>query len=142
MIQVNFAGFLARDPEVKQGKNNPFTTFTIGATHGAKDGKDGKVGSEFVECIAGGKMGETIATYCHKGDQLIISGTLYKTNGWTGKDGQAHGAINVSVNNFDFGRRKNGAESTPSAAPAPSAAAAPTVSTNQPSAFADDEIPF
>ena len=31
---------------------------------------------------------------------------------------------------------------TPSAAPAPSAAAAPTVSANQPSAFADDEIPF
>lgn len=140
MIQVNFAGFLARDPEVKQGKNNPFTTFSIGATHGAKDGKDGKVGSEFVECIAGGKMGETIATYCHKGDQLIISGTLYKTNGWTGKDGQAHGAINVSVNNFEFGRRK-GENAATAAAPA-AAPAAPPVNTNQPSAFAEDEIPF
>ena len=61
MIQINFAGNLVRDPEVRQGKNSPYTTFSVAATHGAKDGSDpNKPGTEFIECIAGGKTGENI----------------------------------------------------------------------------------
>ena len=130
MIQVSFAGNLVRDPEVKQGKNSSFTSFTVAATHGAKDGSDGKVGSEFIECMSGGKTGENIAKFFKKGDQIIVYGSLFKTNAWVGKkDSQPHGGMSVSVNNFEFGRRKSGAEGGES-------------SDSSASSLSDDEIPF
>lgn len=110
MIQINFAGNLVRDPEVRQGKNSPYTTFSVAATHGAKDGSDpNKPGTEFIECIAGGKTGENIGKFLHKGDQIIVYGTVQKLSAWLGKkDNQPHGGLNVNVNGFEFGRRKSG----------------------------------
>lgn len=133
MIQVTFAGNLVRDPETKQGKNSPFTSFSVAATHQAKDGQDGKLGTEFIECAAGGKTGENIAKYFHKGDQIIVYGRLLRTNAWVGKkDNKPHGALSISVDNFDFGAKKGGASGNGTAAPA----AAPA------SEIGDDEIPF
>lgn len=131
MIQVSFAGNLVRDPEVKQGKESQFTSFSVAVTHGAKDGQDGKVGTEFVECLAGGKTGENIAKYFKKGDQIVVYGSVYKTDAWVGKkDNQPHASISVRVANFDFGRRKS-AEAGSSGS---SASGAPGLS--------DDDIPF
>ena len=87
MIQINFAGNLVRDPEVRQGKNSPYTTFSVAATHGAKDGSDPN-------------------------------------------KPQPHGGLNVNVNGFEFGRRKNGEAS---GAPA-GGSAGPELS--------EDDIPF
>ena len=64
-------------------------------------------------------------------DQIIVYGTVQKLSAWLGKkDNQPHGGLNVNVNGFEFGRRKNGEAS---GAPA-GGSAGPELS--------EDDIPF
>lgn len=135
MIQISFSGRLARDPEVRQGKSSPYTTFTVAATHGAK-GQDGKLGTEFIQCLAGGHTGENIAKFFHQGDQIVVYGSVHETQAYMGKkDNQPHASLSVNCFNFDFGAKKNNASAPQAQAAAPAQASSTPV-------FDDTNIPF
>lgn len=58
MIFGTISGRLTGDPQVKQGNNGPFTTFSVAVNHGKKENVEQVT---FVECTANGKTGEFIA---------------------------------------------------------------------------------
>ena len=86
MIFGNISGRLTNDPQVKQGNNSPFTTFSIAVNHGKKDNVEQVT---FVECTANGKTGEFIAQRFKKGN--VFSGPAefrlreYESNGQKNK---------------------------------------------------------
>jgi single-stranded DNA-binding protein len=86
MIFGNISGRITADPQVKQGNNSNFTTFSIAVNHGKKDNVEQVT---FVDCTANGKTGEFIAQRFKKGD--IFSGPAelrlreYESNGQKNK---------------------------------------------------------
>ncbi len=74
MNNFQLMGNLVKDPETKPASGNgSFTTFCIAVN----DGFGEKKKTYFLECAAGGKAGENIAKFFHKGKQIIVEGKLY-----------------------------------------------------------------
>ena len=84
------AGNLTADPETKQGKKEPFVTFSI-----AIDGRNQDV--TFANCVAFGKTGELIAKYFTKGKPIFVEAT-YTTR----KSKQGNWFHGFAVNSFQF----------------------------------------
>ncbi len=101
-IDVKMLGRLARDPEQKTtpgGQN--YVTFPFAVEVGAKD-NTGAQKTLFVEVSAWGRQGETVATYCKKGTQLLITGNVFDCSAYMGKDNQPKGKLSVTLEKFEF----------------------------------------
>ena len=98
------AGRLTNDPEISYSSltQNAVARFKIAADRGKKDGQD--LGTDFIPCVAFGKTAETFEKYVHKGDQIIVNGSI-RTGSYE-KDGQTIYTWNVQVRSFDFGQKK------------------------------------
>ena len=98
------AGRLTNDPDISYSAQtqNAVARFKIAADRGKKDGKD--LGADFIQCVAFGKTAETFEKYVHKGDQIIVNGSI-RTGSYE-KDGQTIYTWNVQVRSFDFGQKK------------------------------------
>lgn len=94
--KVVLVGRLTRDPEIKTtktGKN--VCSFSLAVD---KRGKD--AGTNFFDCSAWEKTGDTIAKYTSKGAQILIEGRLDQRT-WE-QDGQKRSKVEVIVDNFAF----------------------------------------
>ncbi|MCM0758075.1 single-stranded DNA-binding protein [Sporomusa sphaeroides DSM 2875] len=97
MIFGTLSGRLTADPQVKQGNNGNFTTFSVAVNHGKKDGVDQ---ATFVDCTANGKTGELIAQRFKKGN--VFSGPAefrireYESNG------QKNKSLSATVSMIDW----------------------------------------
>lgn len=98
MNKVILIGRLTKDPELNYaaGSGTPVTRFGLAVTRPFK-----KDETDFINCIAFGKIGETIAQYLTKGRQLAVTGSI-RTGSYDAKDGTKRYTTDVVVDSFEF----------------------------------------
>lgn len=99
-------GRLTADPELKYTPSGvPVAQFSLAINRPGKD-----KGTDFFNCVAFNKTAESIATYVHKGNRLLVNGSLSQEN-FTKKDGTKVNQVKVIVNQFDFIESNKNSES-------------------------------
>ncbi|ATD56126.1 single-stranded DNA-binding protein [Clostridium chauvoei] len=98
MNKVILIGRLTRDPELNfaAGSGTAVTRFSLAVNRPFK-----KEETDFINCIAFGKTGETIAQYLTKGRQLAVTGSI-RTGSYDAKDGTKRYTTDVVVDSFEF----------------------------------------
>ncbi len=98
MNKVILIGRLTKDPELNYaaGTGTAVTRFTLAVTRPFK-----KDETDFINCIAFGKTGETIAQYLTKGRQLAVTGSI-RTGSYDAKDGTKRYTTDIVVDSFEF----------------------------------------
>ena len=98
MNKVILIGRLTKDPELNYtaGTGTPVTRFSLAVTRPFK-----KDETDFINCVAFNKTGETIAQYLTKGRQLAIVGNI-RTGSYDAKDGTKRYTTDVLVESFEF----------------------------------------
>lgn len=147
------AGNVTRDPEMRATPSGAQAcNFTI-AVNRVFRGSDGNQQEQtsFIDCVAWGKSGETIAQYVRKGSALIVSGRIEQRS-WEDKtSGQRRSRVEIIVDDFSFvgggdgaGRSAGGAASRPAAKAAAPVANDEVVPDDMPDddAINLDDIPF
>ena len=94
-------GRLVKAPDTnytQQGK--VYTRFTLAVNRNYKNA-DGTQAADFIDCVAWGKTAEAIGNFVHKGQRLLVEGTL-NISSYEGKDGAKHRSAEINVRNFHF----------------------------------------
>lgn len=144
------AGNVTRDPEMRATPSGAQAcNFTI-AVNRVFRGSDGNQQEQtsFIDCVAWGKSGETIAQYVKKGSALIVSGRIEQRS-WEDKtSGQRRSRVEIIVDDFSFvgggDSNRSGAGSRPAAAKASAPAEGDFTPDEMPEddAINLDDIPF
>lgn len=98
MNKVILIGRLTKDPELNfaAGSGTAVARFNLAVTRPFK-----KDETDFINCIAFGKIGETIAQYLTKGRQLAVTGSI-RTGSYDAKDGTKRYTTDIVVDSFEF----------------------------------------
>ena len=106
MNKVILIGTLTRDPELNfaAGSGTAVTRFSLAVTRPFK-----KDETDFINCIAFGKTGETIAQYLTKGRQLAVTGSI-RTGSYDAKDGTKRYNISCAANKRECAEGHSGQE--------------------------------
>ena len=98
MNKAILIGRLTKDPELNYaaGTGTAICRFTLAITRQFK-----KDETDFINCIAFGKTGETIAQYLTKGRQVAVTGAI-RTGSYEAKDGTKRYTTDVAVESFEF----------------------------------------
>lgn len=101
MNKVILLGRLTRDPELAftAGSGTAYSKFTIAVNEPKRNGAEQQ--ANFINCVAFGKTGETIAQYLVKGRQIALVGRI-KTGSFIAKDGTKRYTTDIMVESFDF----------------------------------------
>lgn len=147
------AGNVTRDPEMRatpSGAQACNFTIAVNRTFRGGDGEQQEQTS-FIDCVAWGRSGETIAQYVKKGSGLIVSGRIEQRS-WEDKtSGQRRSRVEIVVDDFSFvgggdggGSGRSGGSSRPSAAKASAPAEDDFTPDDMPEddAINLDDIPF
>lgn len=98
------AGNLTRDPEMRATPSGAqVANFSIAVNRTFK-GADGSQQEQvsYIECVAWGRAGETIAQYTKKGSSLLVSGRIEQRS-WDDKaTGQKRSRTEIIVEDFAF----------------------------------------
>ncbi|MDC4242750.1 single-stranded DNA-binding protein, partial [Clostridium tertium] len=96
MNKVILIGRLTKDPELNfaAGTGTAVCRFSLAVTRPFK-----KDETDFINCIAFGKTGETIAQYLTKGRQLAVTGSI-RTGSYDAKDGTKRYTTDIVVDSF------------------------------------------
>ena len=96
--KVILIGRLTKDPELSYaaGNGTAICRFSLAVTRPFK-----KDETDFINCIAFGKTGETIAQYLTKGRQLAVTGSI-RTGSYDAKDGTKRYTTDVVIEGFEF----------------------------------------
>lgn len=94
-------GRLVSDPTVNYSQNTgkAVTKFSIAIDRPANKGAEKQ--TDFINCVAFNKTGETIGNYFSKGQRIGIEGSL-RIDSYTDKQGNKRTSYSVWVNNFHF----------------------------------------
>jgi single-strand DNA-binding protein len=98
MNKVIIIGRLTKDPELKYtpGDGTAICRITVAVARAFK-----KDETDFINCVAFGKTGETIAQYFAKGRQIALAGNI-RTGSYQGQGGTKMYTTNVIIENFEF----------------------------------------
>lgn len=98
MNTVILIGRLTKDPELTYapGTGNAVCRFTMAVPRAFK-----KEETDFINCVAFNKAGETIAQYLTKGSPLSIRGSI-RTGSYENKEGLKIYTTQVTVDEFEF----------------------------------------
>ena len=98
MNKAIIVGRLTKDPELKYTPNGgtAICRITVAVARAFK-----KDETDFINCIAFGKTGETIAQYFAKGRQIALAGKI-RTGSYQAQDGTKMYTTNVIIENFEF----------------------------------------
>ncbi len=98
MNKVILIGRMVKDPELNfaAGAGTAVCRFTLAVTRPFK-----KDETDFINCLAFGKTGETIAQYLTKGRQLALTGSI-RTGSYDAKDGTKRYTTDIVVDSFEF----------------------------------------
>ena len=100
MIIINkvvLLGNLTKDPElIRTGDGIVIAKFTLAVSRQLKKNE-----TDFINCIAFGKTGETITKYFTKGSKIAITGNI-RTGSYDAKDGTKRYTTDVIVETFEF----------------------------------------
>lgn len=112
-----FTGRLGRDPEVSSTKaGKQVVNFSL-AVDAGKDSQGNKL-SHWFDFVAWESTAQTIAQYCHKGDQITVESRA-GVEEFQGKDGVRRRAIKFTVNRMHFGQKAGGNQGAPRQAQPP-----------------------
>lgn len=135
----NFIGRLGADPETRyMTSGEAVANFRIACGWKSKD----KEGTEWVPCVAYGKLAEICSTYLKKGSQVFVQGR-FKTRKYQDKSGADRYATEINVDTMQMLGSREQVASPASEAPqrsAPARAAAPAKAGGFDNF--DDDIPF
>ena len=101
MIIINkvvLLGRLTKDPELRYaaGSGTAVCRFTVAINRQFK-----KDETDFINCVAFGKTGETITQYLTKGRQIAVTGSI-RTGSYDVQDGTKRYTTDVIVETFEF----------------------------------------
>lgn len=135
------AGNVTRDPEMRATPSGAQAcNFTI-AVNRVFRGSDGgqQEQTSFIDCVAWGKSGETIAQYVKKGSALIVSGRIEQRS-WEDKtSGQRRSRTEIVVDDFSFVGGGDGGSRSGGSSPRPAAKASAAADAGDD--FTPDEMP-
>lgn len=102
MNKVILIGRLTKDPDLNftAGKGTAVCRFSIAINRIKRKDKE-KAEADFINCVAFGKTGETIAQYFTKGKQIAIQGNI-RTGSYEGQDGIKRYTTDVVIETFEF----------------------------------------
>ena len=97
MNKVILIGRITKDIEVKKSQGNKhYTRFSLAVPRPmVKDETD------FINCVAFGKVAELMEKYLHKGDKIAVEGKI-QIGKYTTKDGEKRNIVDVIVENIQF----------------------------------------
>ena len=98
MNKVILIGRLTKDPELRYaaGNGTAVCRFTVAINRQFK-----KDETDFINCVAFGKTGETITQYLTKGRQIAVTGSI-RTGSYDAQDGTKRYTTDVAVESFEF----------------------------------------
>lgn len=145
MNKVILMGRIIRDAEIRytQGeKSTAIARFSLAVDRRFKKDND-EQNTDFISCIAFGKIAEFLEKFGRKGTKFVVDGRI-QTGSYNNKDGQKVYTTNVVVENIEFAESKNSSGSggsTNQPAPAPSSSSAGDGFMNIPDGI-NEELPF
>ena len=98
MNKAILIGRLTKDPELRfaAGSGTAVCRFTVAINRQFK-----KDETDFINCVAFGKTGETIAQYITKGKQIAVTGSI-RTGSYEAQDGTKKYTTDIAVESFEF----------------------------------------
>ena len=98
MNKVTLIGRTTKSPELRYapGTGTAVCRFTLAVQRAFK-----KDEADFINCVAFGKIGETIAQYVLKGRQIAVTGSI-RTGSYDAQDGTKRYTTDVAVESFEF----------------------------------------
>ena len=99
MNKIELLGRLVKDVEIKKSKKDEkknYAKFTL-----AVQRKLDKEKVDFIDCVAFGRMSDTLAKYVKKGQRIIVTGALQIDN-FEEKEGNQRKSVVVIVDDFYF----------------------------------------
>ena len=145
MNKVILMGRITRDAEIRytQGeKSTAIARFSLAVDRRFKRDND-EQNTDFISCIAFGKIAEFLEKFGRKGTKFVVDGRI-QTGSYNNKEGQKVYTTDVVVENIEFAESKNSSGSggsTNQPAPAPSSSSAGDGFMNIPDGI-DEELPF
>ncbi len=109
MNTCTLMGRITRDPEVRysQGANSmAIARFTLAVDRRGRANADGTRETDFISCVAFGKMGEIAERYYRKGTKLTIRGHI-QTGSYQKQDGSKVYTTDVVVDEAEFAESKS-----------------------------------
>ena len=107
-------GRLKAAPELRHtASGTPVASFTLAVTRNRKD-QNGEYGTDWMDCVAWGKLGEHAAKWFSKGDQAIVRGR-FESRDWEDKNGQKRRSWEIIAESIDFCGSSKKSESTAAA---------------------------
>ena len=106
MAYVHIIGRLTADPVQKDVNGATCTTFTVAEDTRRKD-KDGNKVTNFWRVTAWRGLGDTVAKYLHKGNQVYVVGNEVLVNTYTDKNGQWRSSLETTAADMRFVGSKN-----------------------------------
>lgn len=107
--KVILMGRLTRPPELRYTTNNTaVTSFTLAIDRDRK-GPNGEKQTDFLDCVAWGRLAEFVAQWFAKGTMAIVVGRVQSRN-WEDKNGGKRVSIEVNCDEVSFGETKKARE--------------------------------
>ncbi|MCR5536797.1 MAG: single-stranded DNA-binding protein [Succinivibrio sp.] len=110
--KVFLIGNLGADPQVHQSSNGIVVSFSLAVSERARNAQTGNWTdiTEWVRCVAFGKLAETMQRYLHKGSPVYLEGKLRSSS--YEKDGQKLTSTDVVVDGMNMlgGGQNNGGQ--------------------------------
>ena len=108
MNYIAIHGKLTADPELKTvGSGVECCSFTVAVNR--PTGKDKERVADFIPCTAWRQSAAFVAKYFHKGDGIIVEGSL-QSRKYQDKEGNNRIGYDVNVNHAEFAEKKGGAD--------------------------------
>jgi single-strand DNA-binding protein len=142
--KVILLGNLTRDPELRYTPQGAAVCeFAIALNYVYTNKQTGQKVEEvsYIDLVAWGKTGETIAEYMKKGRQIMIEGRL-KQDRWEAQDGKKMSKVRVTVESFQFVGSRPAGEGGGGGPKSGGAAPAAEGSPEGPPPGAEEDIPF
>ena len=108
MNKVILMGRITRDAEIRytQGeKSTAIARFSLAVDRRFKKDND-EQNTDFISCIAFGKIAEFLEKFGRKGTKFVVDGRI-QTGSYNNKDGQKVYTTDVVVENIEFAESKN-----------------------------------
>lgn len=140
MNTCTLMGRITRDPEVRysQGANSmAIARFTLAVDRRGRANTDGTRETDFISCVAFGKMGEIAEKYYHKGTKLTIRGHI-QTGSYQKQDGSKVYTTDVVVDEAEFAESKSSQQGGTRGTTGNGSAAAPRSSGGNSVAYEDN----
>ncbi len=106
MNKVILTGRLTREPESRMSQSNVEVSRFSLACQCDFVNRNGERETEFINCVAFGKLAGTINRYCHKGTMISITGRI-RNSSYDAQDGTKRYTTDVVAEQMEFLSSKN-----------------------------------